>query len=117
MTLPTHYGIFYSFPGSPASYLAVNDGTGTPRVLVAMMINGVQRSFVAGPTLVAGSWYHVVATYDGSALVLYINGVAVGQQAGLSGPVTLGAWVSRWVATRCRGYGFSGRVETQLPAH
>ena len=129
LTMPTHYGIFYSFPGSPASYLAVHDGTGTPRVLVALMINGVQQSFVAGPALVAGSWYHIVATYDGSALVLYVNGVAVGQRAGLSGPISLGAMGLKLGGYGVPGgYGFSGRVDdaaiygraltsTQVAAH
>jgi len=53
LTLPTHFGMFYSFPGSSASYVAVYDGGGTPQIIVSMPINGAQRVFVAGPALTA----------------------------------------------------------------
>ena len=91
LTLPSGYRLFYSFPGQPGTYIGLYNGGGTPRFVVSMVINGVQRSFVGGPTVVAGSWYHVAATYDGAAMTLYINGAAVGQLAGLSGPLSLGA--------------------------
>jgi hypothetical protein len=87
-----------------------NDG-GTPRVIVSLKINGVQRVFVAGPAVTAGTWYHVVVTYDGAALVLYMNGVAVGQVAA-SGPVSLGTGgllLGGYPATG--GYGFSGVLD------
>jgi hypothetical protein len=112
LALPTHFGIFYSFPGSQASYLAVYNGSGVPQVLVSLMINGTQQWFAAGPALAAGSWYHVAAIYDGSKLVLYVNGVAVGQKTGLSGQVTLGtAGLDLGGYPVAGGYGFSGRVE------
>jgi hypothetical protein len=91
VTMPSGYRLFYSFPGQPGTYLGLFNGGGTPRIVVAMVINGVQRSFVAGPTVAVGSWYHVVGTYNGAELTLYVNGVAVGQLTGLSGPVSLGA--------------------------
>ena len=35
----------------------------------------------AGPVLAAGTWSHVVGTYDGSMLLLYVNGAQVGSAA------------------------------------
>src|SRR5207302_1484856 len=89
VTLPSHYRLFYGFPGQGADYVGLYDDSGTPRVIVSLKINGVQRVFVAGPAVTVGTWYHVVVTYDGAAVVLYVNGVAVGQVAA-SGPVSLG---------------------------
>jgi hypothetical protein len=34
-----------------------------------------------GPAIQAGKWYHVAATFDGSTLSLYLNGVKVASQA------------------------------------
>src|ERR1051325_10528963 len=84
VTMPSHYRLFYSFPGDGRSYVGLNDWDGTPRMIVSLVINGVQRVFAAGAGVMTGTWYHVVVTYDGSALVLYVNGVAIGQLSGLS---------------------------------
>jgi len=128
-TVPSHYQIFLSFPDSPASYLGVMDTAGVLRTVVALVINGAQRSFVAGPALTVGSWYHVVATYDGSALTLYVNGVAVGQLTGLSGPASTGSGnLQIGGYPIAGGYGFNGRMDepavymhsltpTQVAAH
>ncbi|MDD5145201.1 MAG: LamG domain-containing protein, partial [Candidatus Pacebacteria bacterium] len=50
--------------------------------------------------LTMGNWYHVVGTYDGSRLKLYINGVLQSNTPGLSGNITkggnsliIGAWI------------------------
>jgi hypothetical protein len=108
----SHYQIFYSFPGQPASYLAAYDNGGALRVVVALVINGVQRSFVAGPALTAGSWYHVIATYDGAALTLYVDGIAVGQLTGLGGPVSIGTGgIELGGYAMPGGYGFNGLLD------
>jgi hypothetical protein len=88
--MPSGFRMFYTFPGQPGSYLGVYNSGGVMRVIVALVINGVQRAIGAGPAIAVGSWYHVVATYDGAALTLYVNGTAVGQLTGLSGPVNVG---------------------------
>ena len=80
--------------------------------MVALMINGVQRSFVAGPALAVGSWYHVAATYDGSSLKLYVNGSLAGQLSGLSGPIGLGTGGMLFGGTTIGGgYSFDGLVD------
>jgi hypothetical protein len=89
--LPSRFRMFYSFPGAPASYLGISDAYGGGiKVIAALRINGVQRYIALGPALSPGSWYHVVATYNGSRMVLYVNGTNVGELAGLSGAVTIG---------------------------
>jgi hypothetical protein len=91
VTLPSGYRLFYSFPGQPGTYLGLYNAGGTARFIASMVINGVQRSYYAGPAVVTGTWYHVAATYDGTAMTMYINGTPVGQLTGLSGPLSLGA--------------------------
>jgi hypothetical protein len=53
-------------------------------------------AYVYSPDIVAGKWYHVVATCDGSMMNLYLNGakVASGTSNGLK-PSTLGLMIGR----------------------
>jgi hypothetical protein len=111
VTLPSNYRMFFGFPGQNADYVGLYNDSGTPRVIVSLKINGLQRVFVAGPAVTTGTWYHVVVTYDGAAVVLYVNGVAVGQVAA-SGPVspgTGGLLLGGYSTTG--GYGFSGVLD------
>ena len=70
------------------------------------LLNGVPQFFSHGSVLLAGpaavpvsAWTHLAATFDGSAKVLYVNGVPVASQGGLGPlaydpapvPVTIGA--------------------------
>ena len=90
LTLPSHFRIFYSFTADPSSYLGIYDGDGSPRLCVALTINGVQRFLAMGPALSVGGWYHTAATYDGATLTLYVDGNLVGQVAGLTGSIAIG---------------------------
>jgi hypothetical protein len=43
--------------------------------------DGTQWNISSGTTFVAGTWYHVVVTYDGSTFRFYVNGASNGTQA------------------------------------
>lgn len=49
-------------------------------------VNGNWTS--AGATLATGEWLHLVATFDGSSLILYVNGVKVAETAVSGTPAT-----------------------------
>jgi hypothetical protein len=44
------------------------------RLQFVMLINGITRKVNSPTNLVAGTWYHVAATFDGSVMRLYLNG-------------------------------------------
>ena len=41
--------------------------------------NGIKVNLYS-PALAAGKWYHVAATFDGSIMSMYVNGVRVASQ-------------------------------------
>jgi len=59
------------------SYDFRTDNTGILRF--SLNLGGWQ--YVLGPTLVEGTWYHIAGTYDGTELILYIDGEPVGTTA------------------------------------
>lgn len=67
-------------PGNLATYLAYNSVAET-------FTWTVQRNGAAGPTLTAtrpvtpSTWHHVAVTYDGTTLILYVDGQTAGQMA------------------------------------
>ncbi|PJJ61023.1 endo-beta-N-acetylglucosaminidase [Hymenobacter chitinivorans] len=74
--------------GSPfiSSVMGMEDGANTAlvrlgdanqaanRLQFVMLVNGITRKVNSPTDLTAGTWYHVAATYDGTALRLYLNG-------------------------------------------
>jgi PKD repeat protein len=74
--------------GSPfiSSVIGMEDGANTAlvrlgdalqpanRLQFVMLVNGITRKVNSPTDLVAGTWYHVAATYDGTTMRLYING-------------------------------------------
>jgi glucose/arabinose dehydrogenase/PKD repeat protein len=65
--------------GSLAYGLYANDGSPWPAVTV--QIGGADRSAVGTSPLPLSTWSHVAATYDGTTLRLYRNGVQIGSRA------------------------------------
>ena len=108
---PSRFGLFYSFFGKSASYLGTTNTSGPLRPIAALWINGRQHFITLGPSLSAGSWYHLVATYDGARMTLYVNGESVGQITGLSGPVSIGTQGVSLGGHPLPGYDFDGLVD------
>ncbi|UOQ71496.1 endo-beta-N-acetylglucosaminidase [Hymenobacter cellulosilyticus] len=44
------------------------------RLQFVMLVNGIARKVNSPTDLLAGTWYHVAATFDGSVMRLYLNG-------------------------------------------
>ena len=110
---PSQFRMFFSFPGNPVSYLGITNSSGAWKVIVALSIAGKQQHMAVGPVLTPGTWYHTAATYDGSRLVLYVNGEVAGQITGLSGPLSIGTGgvlLGAHLSTG-RGYAFNGSVD------
>ena len=64
----------------------------------------------SGGVIAAGQWYHVVATYDGNTVTLYVNGAQVAQ--GALGAHTLSTNMALYIGTRAQsGEVFSGRID------
>jgi hypothetical protein len=57
-----------------------SDPTNPNKLYFARLINS-NASFANGVTLAANSWSHVVATYDGTNMRLYVNGTLVATTA------------------------------------
>jgi len=61
--------------GGQFSYLLTKNGSNN----VLFVINTGSNQVITGSTTVAtGTWYHIVGTYDGSIMRLYLNGVEDG---------------------------------------
>ena len=56
--------------------------TGTSRPSANVISGGVDRDLRGASALTTNTWSHLAATYNGSALTLYLNGVSIGTQAG-----------------------------------
>ena len=64
-----------------AAYVAP-DSTGTPqRIVFSRFAGGTEHMAVSTTATVAGTWYHLAATYDGSNMRIYVNGVLEDTQA------------------------------------
>jgi YVTN family beta-propeller protein len=88
-------GAFASVVTKPESYSLQLVG---PKMEFTIMQTGTRRRLRAATTIVAGSKYHVVGTYDGTTQRLYINGAQVASSA-LTGAITtntnqlnIGSW-------------------------
>lgn len=73
--------------GSKEMYILYHDGSGNIRCFVrnSGATSAVAVTDTSPPSI--GVWCHAVATYDGSTVRLYVNGVSVGTPASLTGNV------------------------------
>ena len=100
-----------------------NDLTGNNRTYFLWLLNGVPNfyisnsgsnfpSAVASAPLVAGQWYHIVGTFDGTNIKIYVNGVLQGTTAA-PGPIntnTLPFYIGQVYAGDGERY-FNGQID------
>jgi hypothetical protein len=83
------------------------------QAVVSMFIGGVQQLAASGINIALGNWYHLVGTYDGANLKIYVNGVlkgttpTVGTVDTVAGVTVLGDYA----VTPGAGLGWEGAVE------
>jgi hypothetical protein len=62
------------------------DSGGTKQIMFDRLREGIQEdSVVVNQTLTTDTWYHLVVTYDGTNVIGYVNGSAVGSPVASSG--------------------------------
>ncbi|MBU3924166.1 MAG: LamG domain-containing protein, partial [Nanoarchaeota archaeon] len=66
---PSNYGFIFQ-GDNPDSYFALSDG----QVLLSLSIGGVRRAMVGNYPISIGDWHHVVGTWDGSMMRIYVDG-------------------------------------------
>jgi hypothetical protein len=95
-------------PGALAYALYAHDNA--PRPAVTVTVGGIDRSALGTAALPLNTWTHLAATYDGTTLRMFVNGVQVGTLA-LSGPLTTSAGVLRIGGNAVWGEYFSGLID------
>lgn len=78
---------FISKTGGSTTYWSL--GTNGTSLLFRLRAGGSNRTLTSPAILQANSWYHAVATYDGSTMRLYLNGAQVAA-TGKSGSLSTG---------------------------
>ena len=85
---------------------AVLDKNNIPQFVLSL--DGSDRKLWGKTELSADTWYHLAATYDGSSMIIYINGKE-DASAGQSGSITANA--SFWISQVPMSRPFNGRMD------
>lgn len=87
---PQHNLVGFNFGANPH---------GTDGLFFNVAVNGVWKQATSSTVFSANTWYHIAATYDGSTLRIYTNGVQTGSLAASgimtvsNNPVLIGAMI------------------------
>jgi hypothetical protein len=90
--------------------LSTNNG---PRLRFRLKTGGTTSTLIgSGPTIPTGTWVHAAASYDGTTMRLYQDGVLVGS-TGKTGLVDIAPGVAAWISANPgkTGQVFDGRVD------
>ncbi|MEW6063009.1 MAG: LamG domain-containing protein [Nanoarchaeota archaeon] len=87
------------------------DLDGTNRTSFELSIGGSRKELNSVSTLTANTWYHVAATYDGSVMKIYINGVLdnSSSQTGNIDNYNTGVWLG--IHNTCKIVPFNGTID------
>ena len=104
---PNQIDHYFTIGGQTAKAVLRHDGvSGTNQLHFYMDINGQFYHVRANNVLQVGVWHHVVGTYDGNIMSLYIDGVLNGTNP-ISGTVATGEHISFGT----NGIGFDGLID------
>jgi hypothetical protein len=73
-------------------------------------IGGSERILIGGNQLVANSWIHLAATYNGTRQRLYVNGIRVASRP-QSGSIQTSSWPLRFGGNVVWGEFFKGLID------
>ena len=114
----TSYGGIISRVGGSSPFggwmLNVNSDGSVNKFDLAININGVWRTWVTGGgtfggTLTTSKWYHIVGTYNGSTMEMYLNGVKY-NSVSYPGSIQYTSVNNLYVGLNGGGTYFNGRV-------
>ena len=79
-------------------FLAPQSGSGNLRVAITTNGNGAEQQINAPAALPIGAWHHVAVTLTGGVGILYLDGMGVGTNSGITlSPSGLGATTQNWI--------------------
>lgn len=95
---------------SNSAFLRLGDASlANNKLQFVVSINNVQQKLASATALNANTWYHVAATYDGSNMKLYINGVLDATKAQTGSVNSNGAFNVGYLYNTSRN--FNGKID------
>jgi len=95
---------------SNSAFLRLGDANiANNKLQFVLSINNVQQKLTAATALNANTWYHVAATYDGSSMKIYINGVLDASKSQTGSVNSNGAFNVGYLYNTSRN--FNGKVD------
>ncbi|SHG36191.1 endo-beta-N-acetylglucosaminidase H [Chryseobacterium sp. OV279] len=95
---------------SNSAFLRLGDASlANNKLQFVVSINNVQQKLASVTALNANTWYHVAATYDGSAMKIYINGVLDATKSQTGNVASNGAFNVGYLYNTSRN--FNGKVD------
>jgi hypothetical protein len=110
LTLPNGHRM--AFSSSAHNYISLT-ANGIGRVFASINVGG-QQLLDSGVTAPAGQWTHVVVTWDGARIRLYVNGVLRTTSAALTGSVTWGGSdpaIGGYLGDSGAGWQWDGKID------
>lgn len=93
-----------------SAFLRLGDASlANNKLQFVVSINNVQQKLASVTALNANTWYHVAATYDGSAMKIYINGVLDATKSQTGNVASNGAFNVGYLYNTSRN--FNGKVD------
>ena len=106
---PWRTAVFKERPGGLV-YALYAHGTNGSKVPAGEIFNGATRISAAPNTLTVNTWTHLATTYNGTTLILFVNGVQVAQFA-TTGPISTSTGALRVGGNTIWSEWFQGQID------